>query len=189
MTEALKAAIDELGPVAHLVSPNKLHHLYLGSWQQAYPAARLWGPPSTLKRRRDLPFDGTLGDAAPAAWAAAIDQAWVRGSVLFDEIVFFHRSSRTVIFGDLTENLSRSFLRAHWTGWQRWIARLWGITEPWGLAPLELRLSFLRRRRARAALEKVVSWRPERVVMAHGTWQQRDATAYVRKAFAWLLER
>ena len=46
--------VDALGRVAHLVSPNRIHHLYLGDWKALYPAARLWGPASTISKRSDL---------------------------------------------------------------------------------------------------------------------------------------
>ena len=58
----LRAAVERLGPVRHLVSPNKLHHLYLSEWKAAYPGAQLWGPRSTIKR--SVP---TLGSARLAA--------------------------------------------------------------------------------------------------------------------------
>jgi len=34
----LRAEIDALGPVRYVVSPNKLHHLFLGGFLQAYPS-------------------------------------------------------------------------------------------------------------------------------------------------------
>ena len=54
LTAALRAEVDLLGPVRHLVSPNKLHHLYLAEWKAAFPEAQLWGPQSTIKKRPDL---------------------------------------------------------------------------------------------------------------------------------------
>jgi len=183
---ALRAEIDALGTVRWLVSPNKLHHLYLGDWRQACPDAELWGPASVARKRRDLHFDGVLEDQAPAAWQGEIDQAWFRGSPLLDEVVFFHRRSSTAIFADMTENFGAMFLHAHWSPWKRVIARVWRITEPWGYAPLELRLSFLRRRRARATLQRILAWNPKRVIMAHGEWQRGDGRAYIEHAFAWL---
>jgi hypothetical protein len=33
LDDALADEIDRLGPVGHLVSPNKLHHLFLGAWR------------------------------------------------------------------------------------------------------------------------------------------------------------
>ncbi len=77
-------------------------------------------------------------------------------------VVFFHRPSRTVILADFSEAFSDDFLRRHWKPWQRWIARLWGITERPGKAPLEVRLSTLRRRRARERVRRILAWQPER---------------------------
>jgi hypothetical protein len=59
LTEALKPQVDGLGRVAHLVSSNKIHYLYLADWTEAYPDAQLWGPsrrlagtPNSPSRRR-----------------------------------------------------------------------------------------------------------------------------------------
>ena len=34
----LEDAVRALGPVRHLVSPNKLHHLFLGAWKAKFQA-------------------------------------------------------------------------------------------------------------------------------------------------------
>lgn len=186
LSTELRKAVDALGPVEHLVSPNKLHHLALADWQRNYPDAALWGPRSTVRKRPDLSFSGVLEDAVPSAWANVIDQAWVRGSILLDEMVFFHRASRTVMLADLSEAFSAAFLRRHWSAWQRWIARLWGITEDAGKAPLEVRLSFIDRRGARTAVRRMLDWHPEKVIMAHGVWQRENGRAFLERAFSWL---
>ncbi len=186
LTAALRAEIDALGAVAHLVSPNKLHHLYLKDWKTAYPEAALWGPRSTIEKRKDLQFRPPLQDEPPAEWGRAIDQAWFRGSPFMDEVVFFHAASSTAILADLSENFSESFLHSHWSWWQRPLAKLDGIAEGQGFAPLEWRLSFLDRRPARAALRKMLGWQPRRVVMAHGVWQRENGTAYLERVFRWL---
>ncbi len=185
----LKEEIDSLGSPTHLVSPNKLHHLFLTEWAEAYPEAKLWGLPAVVRKRRDLHFDAALNDQPPADWEGEIDQVVFRGSLLMDEAVFFHCRSRTVLFADLIENLEGAFLRdtPGWRGWRRAVARLWRITEPHGMAPLEWRLSFVQRERARTALDKVLGWRPNRVVIAHGKWAQENGRAFIRKSFRWLL--
>lgn len=182
----LKAGIERLGRPRHLVSPNKLHHLYLADWRAAYPDALLWGPRSTARRRPDLHFQSPLGDTPPPAWADAIDQVWFNGSPAMDEVVFFHRASRTAILADLSENFDAAFLAAHWRGWQRWIARRWGIVEGHGYAPLEWRLTFFKRRATRLARDRVLAWNPARVIVAHGHWQRRDGRRYLERAFRWL---
>lgn len=183
---ALKAELDALGPVRHLVSPNKIHHLFLGDWQAIYPEARLWGPQSTVGKRRDLAFSGVLGDEAPADWRGEIEQFWVRGSPALDEVAFFHRASRTLILADLSENFGPAFLEAHWSPWKRAIARIWKIVEGWGYAPLEWRLSFFDKRYLRRAKARWLELDPENVVMAHGECQLGNGRAYVERAFAWV---
>ena len=95
LTAALRAALDRLGPVQHLVSPNKLHHLFLPDWKIAYPGARLWGPASTIRKCPGLAFQAALEDEPPPEWLGEIGQAWFRGSFAMDEIMFLHRASAT----------------------------------------------------------------------------------------------
>lgn len=186
LSAELRAEVDELGRVVHLVSPNKLHHLYLADWKQAYPDATLWGPASTIRRHADLSFAPPLHDTPPREWGPDLDQTWFCGSFAMDEIVFFHRPSRAAIFADLIEAFTDTFLDEHWNWWQKPLARLDGITAARPHAPLEWRLSFTNRAAARAARAKVLSWSPERVIMAHGDWCRTGGRAYVEHALSWL---
>ncbi|MDN3718148.1 DUF4336 domain-containing protein [Roseibium salinum] len=111
LSDDVKRQIETLGAPAHLVSPNKIHHLYLQDWQKAYPDARLWGPQSTIDKRRDLTFEAPLDDTVPAAWDDRIDMVRFAGSPVMDELVFFHRPSRTAILADLSEHF---FPNASW---------------------------------------------------------------------------
>ena len=90
----LRDEVEALGQPAHLVSPNKIHHLFLGEWKGAYPSGKLWGLPAVARKRRDRAFAGELGALPPGEWERDIDQVVFRGSLLMDEVVFFHRSSR-----------------------------------------------------------------------------------------------
>ena len=178
--------VDQLGRVAHLVSPNKIHHLYLQDWKARYPAARIWGLPSTINKRRDLEFREPLSDNPPMEWQPDLDQAWFRGSPVMDEVVFLHRPSRTVIVADLIETLTHRFLREHWSWWQRPLAKLDGITSDKARAPLEWRLSFINRAPAREARDKVLGWNCERVIMAHGEWRRSNGHAFLARSLDWL---
>jgi len=182
----LKRAVDALGPVRHLVSPNKIHHLYLQDWAEAYPGAKLWGPASTAAKRSDINFQPPLTDKAPPDWADEIEQIHVTGSPAMDEVVFFHRPSRTLILADLSENFSKAFLKAEWGGWKAWVAGLWGIVEGKGYAPLEWRLSFLNRAHLKRAKSRMLELDPKAVIMAHGEWQRDNGRDYVQRAFKWV---
>lgn len=186
LDDELMTEVSEFGTVAHLVSPNKLHHLGLADWRAAFPAAKLWGMPSTVRKCRDLCFDGVLDDTPPVAWRGTIEHVQFRGSPLLEEMIFFHRPSRTVLLADLSEALSRDFLARHWAPWQRLIARLWSITEAAPKAPLEVRWSTIRRCVARAATHRLLAYNPEKVIMAHGVWQRSHGRAFLERTFSWL---
>jgi hypothetical protein len=185
LTTDLRAEVDRLGPVRHLVSPNKLHHLYLQEWKAAYPEASLWGPQSTIKKRADLSFREALKENSPPEWLADIGQAWFRGSFAMDEIVFFHRPSATAIVADLIQTFSDHFLKQYW-GWWRFLARLDGLTQDQACAPLEWRLSFINRAPARRARDKALSWNCQRVIVAHGEWPRAGGSAFLARSFRWL---
>lgn len=60
--EPTRLAVDAIGPVRAVICPNRVHHLFAGEWKQAYPAARLLAAPGLAAKRRDLAFDGVLGE-------------------------------------------------------------------------------------------------------------------------------
>lgn len=185
--DALFAALDALGPVRHLVSPNKLHYAHIAAWKRRYPQATAWASPGVRERaaaqRIEVAFDVDLADTPPAAWAADIDQLRFRGSRVMQEFVFFHRASASVILADLIEN----FEAARLSPGLRLLARVGGVLDPDGRPPLDLRLTFLgHKAEARASLARMLAWHPERVLLAHGRCYLTDGEAELRRAFRWL---
>lgn len=181
LTAAVRAEVDQLGPVRHLVSPNKLHHLFVAQWQDAYPDAKSWASPG-VRKKTSFDWDHDLEEEAPADWRDEIDQLIFRGSALLDEVIFFHRRSRTLVVVDLIQNFDpRPISRP-----LRMIFRLIGALGPDGQAPLDFRLSFFDRPAARECLARMLAFEPERVIIAHGVGAREDGTAWLRHHFRWL---
>ncbi|MEZ4217662.1 MAG: DUF4336 domain-containing protein [Myxococcota bacterium] len=180
--DALAREVDALGPVRHLVAPNKLHHLFLGAWSERYPDAKLHAAPGLARRRRDLEFDAELGDAPDPAWGGEIAPVVVRGSFALEEVVFVHHPSRTALVTDLVQrNDADAF-----TGWRRLAMRLVGVVGENGSTPLEWRSTFLRRSRAREARARLLALRPEALVVAHGACARSNAVPILERALAWM---
>jgi hypothetical protein len=57
-TTAIGDEVRALGPVRHIVSPNKLHYLFLGEWQTAFPEASLWATAATVAKCKDSALPG-----------------------------------------------------------------------------------------------------------------------------------
>jgi hypothetical protein len=182
LSEELASAVDAIGPVGHIVSPNKLHHLFLGEWTKRWPDARLYAPPGLARKRPDLHFDAELADEPDPAWAADIDQVIFRGSFAMEEVAFFHRASQTAIIGDLVQRFPESEM----SGWMRMLMRLDSLVGEHGSTPREWRASFLRRGAARRARDKVLGWKAERLLIAHGECSQSKATEILTEALGWL---
>src|SRR5690349_23175602 len=66
-TPERRAAVEALGPVAHLYAPNLFHHLRLGEWSAVFPTARVHAPRGLAKKRPDLRIDRFHGDAPEPA--------------------------------------------------------------------------------------------------------------------------
>lgn len=176
---ALQRELNELGEIRFIVTPNKLHHLFVGHWLEHCPKARAYAPPGLPKRRPDLRFAGLLGDEPEPAWEAELDQCLFSGSWFMDEVVFFHRSSRSLLLGDLIENHDP----ARFTRLQRFVARL---NRMYGSTPINYRLTFWRRAPARRALQRMLAWKPQRVIVMHGPIIEHDAERLLEREFSWL---
>lgn len=182
LPDVLRAEVDALGQVRHIVAPNSLHHLFLLQWKSAYPEARLYAPPGLRNKRKDIAFDADLGDAPDTDWVKEIDQVPVQGNLITTEVVFFHANSGTVLFADLIQQLPANLF----SGWRALVAKLDLMVGPEPSVPRKFRLAFTNRRAARDSLARIFAWPALKVLMAHGTPVEKDAQAFLRRAFGWL---
>jgi hypothetical protein len=178
---ALRAELDALGRVSYVVAPNRLHHLYAGDVGNDYPAARLWIAPGLERKRRDLAYVAVLGDDPPAEWRDEVRQVFFRGRPYENEVVFFHRRSRTLVLCDLAFNFGPT--AAAPTRWLMKLLRSYGHFGPSTLDPFLIR----DRDAARESLDRILAWDFDRVVVAHGDVLERGGREALRAGYAWLL--
>ena len=177
----LRRELDAIGRVCFAVAPNRVHHLYAGKVAEAYPEARLWVGPGLERKRPDLVFDGVLGDEAPAEWKDQVDQVFFRGRPYENEVVFFHRASRTLILCDLAFNFGPRAAAP-----TRLLMRLLRSYGRFGLSKLDP-LLIRDRRAARQSLERILGWGFDRVVVAHGDVLESGGREALRQGYSWLL--
>jgi Domain of unknown function (DUF4336) len=182
-TDDLCEAVDALGPVAHVVAPNKLHSLASPLWKRRYPAARLWVSPGLCERHPGFPADEVLSDARGTAWSAEIRHHVFRGSSFLDEVVFLHGESKTLIVTDL---IQRHDPREESWFW-RLVKQAAGVLGEQGGTARDLRFTFHDRAAARQSVSTVLGWDFEQVVLSHGLCITNDAKGVVERAFrSWL---
>ena len=175
LEDDLRRALKELGEVRWVVAASRLHgHMWMEQYRAAFPHAQLLAPPGLAARRKDLRFDG---DLPGAQWEGVIDQEPLAGHRLLDEVEFFHRPSRTAIMGDAVWNVAPSDPRR---------VRLW-VGRSRGPGPTRMfRRMFRDRAAARASIDRMLAWDPERLVAGHGDPIASGGREALERAYRWL---
>lgn len=183
LPDSLKAEVDKLGRVAHLVSPNYIHYWWVKKWGVHYPDAVKWASPKVRPRaaKHGIHFDKDLGDNPEPEWADEVNQIIVRGPRAMSEVEFFHKSSRTLILTDFIENFERGRLHS----WPlKILTKLAGLQHPDGKMPIDIYLTaFGRTKILKAAIQTIINWHPKRIIIAHGKWYEENGEAELRRAF------
>ncbi len=187
LTEDLREAIDALGTVRHIVAPNRIHYWWVPFWKQAFPEAQIWLAPRIREQAAGrIDFDAReFASVDGYPWDKEMFTLPIAGSFM-TEVEFFHRASRTLVLTDFIENFEPRKLSFP----MRVLTWLGGVQDPDGQMPRDMRLTFSAQKDAlKAAVETMIGWQPERVIIAHGRWYQRDGTKELKRAFRWLLAR
>jgi hypothetical protein len=177
----LRTELDAIGHVRYVVAPNRVHHLYAGEVARVYPEARLWVAPGLERKRPDLAFVALLGDEPPGEWREEVQQVFFRGRPYENEVVFFHRTSRSLILCDLAFNFGPATRQP--TRLLMWLLRSYGRFGPSKLDPLFIR----DRNAARQSLERILAWDFDRVVVGHGEVLESGGRQALREGYSWLL--
>ena len=175
-----RAALDQIGAVRAIIAPSKAHHLFAGDYLKAYPEAKLCGAPGLSGKRKDLTFASILGDEADPDWRDEIEQHLFRGAPFLNEVVFYHRATRTLIFTDLVFNVSRR--DAPQARVFNWISGAPGRFGPHRL----IRRAISDHEAARASVARILQWDFDRVIVTHGDVLDSGGRDRVRAAFAYL---
>ena len=160
--DALAIELDRLGPVKWLVGPNRFHHVHIAQVKGRYRDARVFGAPGLPEKRQDLAFDGTLGDEPHEAWQDVIQQVVLRSIPSFNEVVFFHKPSKTLIGTDLVMNVHSAKGPLGWLPF--WLEGAWRRPR----VPRLYTLLARNRKAIEQEVETILSWPVKHVIMAHG---------------------
>jgi hypothetical protein len=180
-SEDLVRAVRAEGAIACIVAPNRLHHLFVSDWRSLAPEARSFIAPGLAAKRPDLARATPLADAPDPEWAEVFDQVLVDGMPYVNEVVFFHRATKTLVVADLAFNFG-----AESSPLTRFTFRMLGGYGR--LGPTALERGLVRDRAAfRRSLERILEWPFGRVIVAHGAVCEAGGRAQLERGYAWAL--
>ncbi|MBI4705176.1 MAG: DUF4336 domain-containing protein [Deltaproteobacteria bacterium] len=176
-SEPLRAALGALGEVRCVVAPNLDHDGQLGAWHDAFPGARLFGPPGMGSCGASV---AALGDVAEPEWEGDFEQVIFAGAPRLSEVVFYHRPSRSLLLADLAWHLAaRGGLLGRAALGLSMRLRRFG-------PPKQVRWLFSDRAAAQRSLKRVLAWDFDRVIVCHGAVLETGGKQALARAYDWL---
>ena len=178
----IKREIDAIGEVRYIIAPGSYHHLFVTDFQQKYPQAETFLCPGLERKRPDINFDWILGNRPDHRWENVFDQVVVQGTKYMWEVAFFHKPSKTLILVDLLENIGDDF--RHPTSlllrfWWKVVYRMWNNPK----AAPEYQMGWGKKDIVKKALNRILSWKPERIILAHGELVESNTQSVLTSAW------
>jgi hypothetical protein len=167
------AKICALGEPAWLLDVTRFHDSCATKGRAALPGVE-YLVPETFPNREQLRAT-TLGEA-PAEWAGEVELRRIEGMPKVQEFAVYHRSSGTLIVGDVLFNFPED--ATWWTKFAaRWLLRLDRLV---GMS-LVFRSMIRDKAAFHRSIEDILAWDFDRVIVGHGEIVERGGKALLRR--------
>ena len=178
---------SKAGPVKYIISPNKIHHIFLKEWADKYPDAVVYASPGleTRKVAEGIRFNARFGAEEPQPpFTNEIETVIISGSFLMDEVEFYHKASKTAIICDLIQRHPETSL----TGLKGMLMKLDGVAGEYGSTPRDWRFTFwpFGKKELRKARDAILEWKAEKMIIAHGACVVNSASEVIERALNWI---
>ncbi len=177
----LENRVAEMGEVKYIVAPSNGHNLFLEAWQSAFPDAAVYLAAGIPKKRPNLKDYTLLRDLDTPPWQRDLEMIAMGGAPFFDEHMFYHGRSKTLLVTDFFQN----YTGVKQKGLGKIVTKF--ILEPIGFKgkclapPLKTKFAVKDRQALRASLDRLWDLDIECVVPAHGDIFEQDAKQAIRR--------
>ncbi|MFQ4144709.1 DUF4336 domain-containing protein [Chlorogloeopsis sp. ULAP02] len=176
--------LNELGNVSHIIAPNLYHYLFTASFKALYPSAILWATPGLEIKKPELSIDQVI-NTNTKSFLSGIEcllfdgfrTLSLSGFAPLNECVFFHAESRTLVLTDTAFNFDESFPLV-----TQFATRVLGGYQSLSPSLLE-RVATREKEKVRQAVQRVLAWDFERVIMAHGSIVEKNGKEKFKQGY------
>ena len=179
-SDDLVALLTALGPVRHVVAPNKSHHLFFLDFVRRFPGAQGHIAPGLAAKRPRLA--GFVETRVAGLWDEDLQGHFIAGLPVLNETVWFHRASGTLILADLLFAFSPAN-----RGLTAWVSRVLGVHDRLAMSRT-MRLAVSDRAAFAESVRPLLSLPVRRIVVAHDQVIDEQAPQRLRAAFAGIVE-
>lgn len=183
ISDSLMQSVNALGTLAYIIAPNNGHNLWLKEWVQAYPNAKVYVSRGIPKKLPTLGDYIIIEEQSALPWQDEIELASMPSVNFFDEQVFFHKASRSLIVTDLVQNHANEKVDGIKAKVSQRLLKIIGFNNICIAPPL--RAGFLIKDKAAFTLfiQRILAWDFDRVIVTHGNIISQDAKTTLEKLF------
>ncbi|MBF2004516.1 MAG: DUF4336 domain-containing protein [Chlorogloeopsis fritschii C42_A2020_084] len=176
--------LNELGNVSHIIAPNLYHYLFTANFKALYPSAILWATPGLEIKKPELSINQVI-NTNTRNFLSGIEcllfdgfrTLSLNGFAPLNECVFFHAESRTLVLTDTAFNFDESFPLV-----TQFATRVLGGYKSLSPSLLE-RVATREKEKVRQAVQRVLAWDFERVIMAHGSIVEKNGKEKFKQGY------
>lgn len=153
------------GEITDIIAPNLFHHLSIPRAQSWFPKAQLWGAQGFDQKRPDLHWTHFFEKKSSSQnwpYHENLEYRLIEGAPRMNEVVFYHKASRTLLVIDLLFNIKNT------KGWlSPVIYTLMGTRNKLNMS--RLWNSLIKDRAAmKNSLQEILNWDFDRIIFCHG---------------------
>ena len=179
-TKQISTSLETLGCVKYIVAPNSFHHLFISPYLDQYDAD-FYTVEDVAKKRHDIANINVLADGDSPPWGNDFEWTIVKGKRV-QEIVLFHKLSRTLILTDMAFNIPDPIHPARLV-WHRMIHAC-GKFSPSRVG----KMLFGKTDDVQSKMALIQSWDFKRIIVSHGSPVTENAKETFEKGMKVLLK-
>ena len=161
--------------ITDIIAPNLFHTAGIKKAYEQYPKANLWGPMGVEKKQPELPWNNIFFQT-PWPFEEQLPCLLIGGMPSFNECVFIHVPTKTLIVTDLCFNLKNI------EGFgARIILTMFGTYNNFGIS--RFFSTYIRDKKTfKASIEKLFSYDFENIIVGHGSVLTGNAKNLILKS-------
>ena len=167
LSPELKAGIDQLGKVGFIVAASNAHNLWLQDWCEAYPEAEAFVS-AGIPRKVPLSNFHILQEGSENAWPEDFEWEYMPAVPFFNESVFLHKKTRSLIVTDLIQDYPDEIPPGFAGFMTRYVLRPIGFKGTCLAPPLKIGFMIKDKAKFTAFIRRVQGWNFDRIIVTHG---------------------
>ncbi|WP_076415590.1 DUF4336 domain-containing protein [Shewanella sp. UCD-KL12] len=176
LTAELQSAIDNLGQVRFLVGPSNGHNIWLNEWKKAYPEAKMYVSAGIPKKIAISNYQ-LLDEHFDNIWSDDFERQYMPGVGFFNESVFYHKKSKSLLVTDLIQNHSDACPSGFAGVMTKCVFRPLGFKDLCIAPPLKMGFTIKDKPGFTQFIRNIKAWGFDKIVVTHGDVISHDAKA------------